>query len=75
MAHKRKPRLFVGREVRFDPMKHLSFMGCESARGARVTGVVRYINRSHRWFLVEYSGLRTCFAFSDLGREVYMIGT
>lgn len=75
MAHKRKPKIYVGCKVRFDPSKHLVIGSGESMRGKLVTGVIRYINQRHRWFLVEYCDLRTCFHFASLGDEVFVGGT
>lgn len=32
-----------------------------------VIGVVTYVHQSHRWFLVEYNGVRNGYKFADIG--------
>lgn len=73
MAHKRKPHVYIGRRVRFT-LDNLTGTGGETGRDTMVSGVVSYINRSHRWFLVDLGGLRTSFFFSDIGNEVFVVG-
>lgn len=74
MSHKRKPHIYIGRRVRF-ALDNLTGTGTDSMARMRVYGVVSYINRNHRWFLVDVDGLRTCFHFSDIGSEVFVVGT
>lgn len=74
MAHKRKPTIYLGRKVRFS-VECLTGTGTDGRCGTKTTGVVTYINRKHRWFLVDVCGLRTSFSFSDIGNEVFVVGT
>lgn len=73
MAHKRKPQIYIGRQVRID-LSDLTGTGTDGRSRTRVTGVVSYINQQHRWFLVTAGGLRTGFSFSDIGNEVFVVG-
>lgn len=74
MAHKRKPHIYLGRRVRFT-LDNLTGTGTDNRSKTMIYGVVSYINRNHRWFLVDVDGLRTCFHFSDIGSEVFVVGT
>ena len=73
MAHKRKPYVYIGTKVRFS-LDQLVGAGTDDRRSTYIRGVVTYVNRAHRWFLVDVCGLRTCFFFSDIGEGVYVIG-
>jgi hypothetical protein len=81
MPRKRIPRVHqgvrwveIGSKVRFDPLSCLACSSVSDIREEKVTGTVSYINHRHKWFLVEYGELRTCFKFSDVGLAVIVCG-
>ncbi len=62
----------MGGRVRIDPTAATGGKDCFGLPRS-VKGTVVYINRAHRWFLVEWgSGLRSGFRFDDLGGEVLL---
>lgn len=69
----------VGQEVCFVPGYDEPGADVDGAREKRKqTGAVVYINKPHRWFMVEYSKrgvkLRECFKFSAVGSGVSIGG-
>ena len=74
MSHRKKPYIYLGRRVCFNA-ECLTGTGLDGCRRQDVIGFVTYINRPHRWFLVDVCGLKTSFFFSDLGKEVFTVGT
>lgn len=68
----KKPK--VGMKVRFDPFSYIQSFGSSDVKGRMVTGTVVYVNKAHKWFSVEYGGLRTSFKFSEVGQAVKVCG-
>lgn len=65
----------VDTKVRFDPFEEMTGFASELNRGQMVTGRVVYVNYPHHWFSVEYGDKqRTSFHFSDIGKEVKVVG-
>lgn len=66
--------LRIGQKVKFDPFDSLTGFSSKDNRGKDATGTVIYINRPHKWFLVEHSTrrakVRQAFKFSQIGKEV-----
>lgn len=62
----------VGQKVRLEPLKELTGFATKMNRKEAQIGTVIYVNRRHRWFLVEYLDrkLRTSFKFSQIGQDV-----
>lgn len=62
----------VGQKVRLEPLKELTGFATKMNRKEAQVGTVIYVNRRHRWFLVEYFDrkLRTSFKFSQIGQDV-----
>lgn len=60
----------VGMKATFDPFKDMTnCYGIDQLRNKKVTGKVVYVNRAHRWFIVEYGGgQRMSFKFQDIGK-------
>lgn len=66
----------IGQKVKFDPLREINMVGQTDKRdkrknvvGGYINGVVIYINKPHRWFLVEYNDdpkIRMGFKFDDL---------
>lgn len=65
----------IGQKVSCKPYYNLKLFDLEATREV-VTGVITYINKPHRWFMVEYgdsSAQRACFSFCDIGQAVNLI--
>ena len=64
-----------GMKVRFDPLGYMQSFGSTDYKGSKVTGTVVYVNRPHKWFLVEYgNGLRTSYKLYEVGLVVTICG-
>lgn len=81
MPRKRIPRVHQGNrwveegvKVKFDPFYYILSFGSSDVKGNKVIGTVVYVNKPHKWFLVEYGNLRTSFKFADVGLEVVVCG-
>ena len=81
MAKRRIPRVVqgarrvdVGTLVAFDPLACISTSSACDYHDEKTTGTVVYINKPHKWFLVEYGELRTSFKFSEIGLAVVVCG-
>ena len=81
MARKKIPRVRkgvlwvdIGTKVRFDPLACILTSSACDFHEETVVGTVVYINKAHKWFLVEYDSLRTSFKFADVGLAVTVCG-
>ena len=72
----RKTIVEVGQQARFDPFAHINSFGSTDVKGRFVTGTVVYVNKRHKWLLVEYGSpaLRTSFKFCEIGKGVTIRG-
>ena len=66
----------MNQKVEFDPFAGIHFAGIPNEREV-VTGTVRYINKLHHWFSVEYGDdegkRRISFKFDDIGKNVNIV--
>ena len=64
----------VGQKVKFDPFESLSGFASKDNRGKNAIGTVVFVNKAHKWFLIEHecrrAKIRQAFKFSQIGREV-----
>lgn len=58
----------------FDPFGYIQSFGSTDVKGKKVTGTVIYVNKPHKWFLVEYGDVRTSFKFWEVGTAVTICG-
>ena len=63
----------LNQKVEFDPFAGIHLAGIVNDHEI-VTGTVRYINKQHHWFSVEYGDegaqRRISFKFDDIGKTV-----
>ncbi len=65
----------IGQKVQFDPLAFITGFGSWDDKGELATGTVVYVNEWGKWFSVEYGNKRrTSFKFSDIGKDVKIIG-
>lgn len=64
----------LNQKVEFDPFAGIHFAGLTNDHQL-VTGTVKYINKLHHWFSVEYGDnkRRISFKFDDLGKIVNVV--
>lgn len=66
----------MNQKVEFDPFAGIHVTGIPNDREV-VTGTVKYINKLHHWFSVEYGDnegkRRISFNFADLGKNVNVV--
>lgn len=66
--------LKVGQRVSFNPNRDPKVFGVHTSKSTdRVVGTITYVNKEHRWFLVEYNDnpkIKTSFKFDDWGSKV-----
>lgn len=63
----------IGQKVRYKPFEGIKDVGGELR--IEVTGEVVYINEEKRWFTArQENGIKTGFHFSDIGRNVRLVG-
>lgn len=65
----------IGQKVQFDPLAFTFGFGSSEDKGKTTTGTVAYVNKEGKWFSVVYGNKRrTSFKFSDIGKDVKIIG-
>lgn len=67
----------LNQKVEFDPFAGIHLTGITNDHTI-VTGTVKYINKLHHWFSVEYGDdggkRRISFKFNDIGKIVNVVG-
>ena len=67
----------LNQKVEFDPFAGIHLTGVTNDHQI-VTGTVKYINKLHHWFSVEYGDnegkRRISFKFDDIGKTVKVVG-